>query len=60
MLSPFIVIGVGGSGGKTLRTLRQALLRKLRVAGWPHDRLPEGWQFLEIDTISVQGRGNFS
>jgi hypothetical protein len=60
MLSPFLVIGVGGSGGKTLRTLRQALLRKLRVAGWPHDRLPEGWQFLEIDTISVQGRGNFS
>lgn len=60
MLSPFIVIGVGGSGGKTLRTLRQALLRRLRVAGWPHDRLPEGWQFLEIDTISVQGRGNFA
>jgi hypothetical protein len=59
MLSPFLIIGVGGSGGKTIRAMRQTLLRRLRAKGWKGE-FPEAWQFLEIDTISTQGGGNFS
>ena len=59
MLSPFLIIGVGGSGGKTIRGMRQTLLRRLRAKGWKGE-FPEAWQFLEIDTISTQGGGNFS
>ena len=58
MLTPFLIIGVGGSGGKTLRALRQTLLRRLRAKGWEGD-MPEAWQFLEIDTISTQAVENF-
>ena len=58
MLTPFLIIGVGGSGGKTLRSLRQTLLRRLRAKGWEGD-IPEAWQFLEIDTISTQAAENF-
>ena len=59
MLAPFLIIGVGGSGGKTIRAMRQTLLRRLRAKGWKGD-FPEAWQFLEIDTISTQGGGNFA
>jgi len=59
MLSPFLIIGVGGSGGKTIRAMRQTLLRRLRAKGWKGE-FPEAWQFLEIDTISTQGGGNFA
>ena len=59
MLSPFLIIGVGGSGGKTIRAMRQTLQRRLRAKGWKGE-FPEAWQFLEIDTISTQGGGNFS
>ncbi len=47
MLQPFILIGVGGSGGKTVRAVRQNLQWKLEQLGWSH--LPKGWQFLHID-----------
>jgi hypothetical protein len=59
MLSPFLIIGVGGSGGKTIRAMRQTLLRRLKAKGWKGE-FPEAWQFLEIDTISTQGGGNFT
>lgn len=59
MLSPFLIIGVGGSGGKTIRAMRQTLLRRLRAKGWKGE-FPEAWQFLEIDTVSTQGGGNFA
>jgi hypothetical protein len=60
MLSPVLLIGVGGSGGKTLRALRQTLLRRLRQTkdGWEGD-LPEAWQMLWLDTITTQGSGGF-
>jgi hypothetical protein len=58
MLSPFLIIGVGGSGGKTIRAVRQTLQRRLRAKGWKGE-FPEAWQFLEIDTISTQGGGGF-
>lgn len=57
-LSPVLIVGAGGSGGKTLRALRQTLLRRLRAKGW-HGDIPAAWQFLEIDTVSVQSREGF-
>lgn len=57
-LSPVLIVGAGGSGGKTLRSLRQTLLRRLRAKGW-HGDIPAAWQFLEIDTVSVQSREGF-
>jgi len=60
MLRPVLLIGVGGSGGKTLRAMRQSLLRKLRQAGWQKDRLPDGWQMLWIDSVSQQDEDGFA
>ena len=52
MLRPFLLIGVGGSGGKTLRVVRHELERRLRDVGWEGD-FPSGWQFLHVDVPSV-------
>ena len=49
MLSPFLIVGVGGSGGKTLRAIRYELELRLQAAGWEGD-FPDAWQFLHIDT----------
>ena len=35
MLRPFLFIGLGGSGGKTLRAIRAEVLRRLREQGIP-------------------------
>lgn len=59
MLRPFLLIGVGGSGGKTLRTMQQTLLRRIRQVGWTGDGLPEGWQMLWVDSVSVQSADGF-
>ena len=48
MLRRFLLIGVGGSGGKTLRYLRQDLEQRLLEVGWT-EGIPVGWQFLTID-----------
>jgi hypothetical protein len=53
MLSPFLIIGVGGSGGKTLRGLKYRLELVLRQKGW-NQGLPKAWQFLHIDTPIAQ------
>ena len=58
MLRPFLIIGVGGSGGKTLRAVRYALNLRLRVAGW-EEGIPDAWQFLHIDTPQVQDGADF-
>lgn len=47
-LNPFIFIGVGGTGGKTLGVIRQALADSLERVGW-RKGWPRGWQFLHID-----------
>jgi hypothetical protein len=52
-LQPVILVGVGGSGSKALRTLRQTLLRRLRSAGWTEGHLPSAWQMVALDTITV-------
>ena len=49
MLKPLLIIGLGGSGGKTIRSMKQALTRKLESVRY-EDGLPAAWQFLQIDT----------
>ncbi|MDR2702972.1 MAG: tubulin-like doman-containing protein [Cellulomonadaceae bacterium] len=49
MLNPFLLVGVGGSGGKTLRVIREELMLRLKQAGWTKDDLPKAWQFLHVD-----------
>lgn len=58
MLSKFLLIGVGGSGGKTLRALRSNLELKLNQANW-NDGLPMGWQLLHIDSPVIQDGTGF-
>lgn len=53
MLRPFLIIGVGGSGGKTLRGLKYQLELKLQQAGW-NGGIPAAWQFLHFDTPTAQ------
>jgi len=55
MLRPFLLVGVGGSGGKTLRAVRHALSLKLGQQGW--SRIPAAWQFLHFDS-PVKQDGN--
>lgn len=52
MLRPFLLIGIGGSGGKTLRIVRHELQRRLDEHGWT-GRFPAGWRFLHIDVPAV-------
>ncbi len=58
MLSKFLLVGVGGSGGKTLRALRNNLELKLNQANW-NDGLPMGWQLLHIDSPVIQDGTGF-
>ncbi len=48
MLRPMLLIGVGGSGGKTLQLLHRELRWRLRDSGWT-EGVPDGWQFIHID-----------
>lgn len=55
MYRRMVFLGLGGSGGKTLRFLRRDLRHWLTKHGWPEDRdIPAGFQFLHIDTPTVQ------
>jgi hypothetical protein len=49
MLRPFLFVGIGGSGGKTLRALKQTLDRRLKQKDWERG-LPGAWQFVQVDT----------
>jgi hypothetical protein len=59
-LQPVLLIGVGGSGAKSLRTLRQTLMRRLRQHGWKHAELPAAWQFVAFDTVTEQSRDGYA
>jgi hypothetical protein len=48
-----VFIGLGGSGGKTLRYLKRDIGRWLDEKGWEQE-IPVGWQFLQIDSPTVQ------
>ena len=56
MLRPFLIIGVGGSGGKTLRVVRDDLERRLAQAGWGGP-FPKAWQFVHVD-VPTHADGN--
>lgn len=50
-----VFVGLGGSGGKTLRFLKRDLRHWLTEHNWPESRgIPEGFQFLHIDTPTIQ------
>ena len=51
MLRPFLFVGIGGSGGKTLRALKQTLDRRLKQKDWDRG-LPGAWQFVQVDTAN--------
>ena len=48
MYNRFLFIGLGGSGGKTLRFLKDQIRRWMKAHGIEVD-IPSGWQFLHID-----------
>src|SRR5690606_31029158 len=48
MLHPFLIVGVGGSGGKTIRGLRHALELRLEQVGWKRG-IPAAWQMIHFD-----------
>lgn len=56
MLRPFLLVGVGGSGGKTLRVIRDDLERRLHQAGW-QGSFPMAWQFVQVD-VPTTADGN--
>jgi hypothetical protein len=56
MLQKFLFIGVGGSGGKTLRIVHDDLRRLLARHGYKGP-FPEAWQFVQID-VPVDADGN--
>ncbi len=49
-----VFIGLGGSGGKTLRFIKRDLRHWLTEHNWPESReIPSGFQFLHIDTPTI-------
>ena len=50
-LSPFVFIGIGGSGGKTLRVVHDVLSNALTTIGWDGE-WPQAWQFLHIEVAA--------
>lgn len=52
MLQKFLFIGLGGSGGKTLRMLHENLEGILTQAGY-QEGVPAAWQFLHVDVPIV-------
>jgi hypothetical protein len=58
MLRPILFIGLGGAGGKTLRAIKQQLHQELSAKGYSAG-LPTAWQFLHIDTPTIQDGATF-
>jgi len=58
MLKPFLLVGVGGSGGKTLRALREMLSMRLEQEGWTGG-WPKAWQMLHVDSPTIQDGASF-
>ena len=58
VLRPLLLIGLGGSGGKTLRAIKQVLQQNLESSEYSGG-IPEAWQFLQIDTTYTPGDTGF-
>ena len=58
MLRPVLLVGVGGSGGKTLRAVRQSLSLRLQQEGW-NEGWPTAWQILHVDSPVTQDGASF-
>ena len=58
MLQPFLLVGVGGSGGKTLRALRHSLELRLKQEDW-QEGWPKAWQMLHVDSPVSQDGASF-
>lgn len=55
-----LIVGLGGSGGKTLSFIMDELKVILKDNGWKKDSLPECWKFVHIDVPSsadASGKG---
>lgn len=52
-MTPMIIIGCGGSGGKVIASLRQSLKVQLQHLGW-EEGIPEAWQLIYVDTPAAQ------
>lgn len=48
MLHPCLVVGVGGSGGRTVRYLWRELERRLARTSWSGG-IPQAWSFIHVD-----------
>lgn len=53
MLTPYLFIGLGGSGGKTLQYLRHFLQTRLDQVDYQGE-FPKGWKFLWFDVPTSQ------
>lgn len=53
MLYPVIMVGCGGSGIKSVRYIREAVMSRLAAAGWDGP-MPAAWQFIGLDTVPGQ------
>lgn len=51
MAKSFLLIGIGGSGGKTLRYAEREVNRRLNEIKWG-EGMPDAWRFLHIDVPS--------
>jgi hypothetical protein len=56
VLRRFLIIGLGGSGGKTVRGARHDIGQRLHNAGY-RDGIPAGWQFLWFDVPAIPEEG---
>ena len=57
MLRPFLFIGCGGSGLKTIRAVRRNLITAMEFQGLSASDFPDAWQFLAIDVPKVEDTG---
>lgn len=59
MYRPFLFVGLGGSGGKTLRFVKKELQLWLENVA-PGESLPDCWKFLHIDSPTQQDGGELN
>ena len=53
MLRPFLFVGCGGSGVKTIRMIRRNIEQELRSRGVVGP-IPDAWQFLAVDVPNIE------